>query len=316
MLLKSQILHLLLSFLVLSSCGGGNEKLAEADGLREKENYPQALALYSKLLDEDPAMKEALSGRGICRLFSQEAEGAMEDLTQAIQLSADPKYADRADYNDFRGIDYYYRGLLYSAMGNGNAAVQDLELAVKYQYNLEETYTQFGIALGSINQHIEAVDNLSKALEINPRYLSALSNRAYQLSILGDNRRSVADYNTVLEIDPSDASSWLNRGYTFLGLDEGEKALSDIEKALEIEPDNMGALTYRGIALQHLGRNEDALQAFSNGIDLFPQYQKLWYGRGVVKVSLGDISGACGDLEVAKSFGDIEGEELRLQYCK
>ncbi|MCB9232521.1 MAG: tetratricopeptide repeat protein [Bacteroidia bacterium] len=313
---KIQFLALTFLSILYAACGGGNQKLEQADGLRTQEKYAEALVIYQQLLDADPGLKEAYSGRGICQLYTDNAEGAMTDLNKAIELSGDAKYAQRKDYYEFRGIDFFFRGLLNAAIGDKNTAVSDFEMAVKYQYKPVESYLQLGIALGAIDQPIEAVDNFSKVLELDPKNLPALANRAFYLSVLGDNRRAIADFNTALEIDPTDKSTWVNRGYTWLGLNEAEKALADIEKSLELDPDYLAGLTYRGIALQHLNRNEEALQAFTAAIAKYPEYQKLWYGRGVAKISLGDIKGGCEDLAVAESYGDIEGEELRIQYCR
>ena len=52
-----------------------------------------------------------------------------------------------------------------------------------------------------------AIADFGKAIEINPRYANAFSNRSLAYRAKGDNEHAIADYNMAIEIDPKLATA-------------------------------------------------------------------------------------------------------------
>ena len=57
----------------------------------------------------------------------------------------------------------------------------------------------------------DAIEEYSKAIEINPEDASAYYNRGNKKSDLKDYRGAIKDYSKAIEIDPENASAYYNR---------------------------------------------------------------------------------------------------------
>lgn len=80
-----------------------------------------------------------------------------------------------------KGMDYHYRS-------QPEEAIEQFNLAIKYNENNHEAYFYRGCAKYNIFQREEAVNDYLKAIEINPEYLQAYFN-------LGLYYRSINDYD-------------------------------------------------------------------------------------------------------------------------
>ena len=58
-----------------------------------------------------------------------------------------------------------------------------------------------------------------------------------------------------------------------------------------------------------------ALKMFDKAIEIKPDYSDAYLGRGSVKFSLNDISGACNDWEIANKLGNTQATLLIEKYC-
>ena len=54
----------------------------------------------------------------------------------------------------------------------------------------------------SEERYDEAVEILSKAIDVEPRYVPAYVDRAVAYTALGDNEKAIADYETAIELEP------------------------------------------------------------------------------------------------------------------
>ncbi len=50
-------------------------------------NFPEAVAIYSQLIDKDSCFNYALENRAICKYFLKDIEGACLDFKKALQCS-------------------------------------------------------------------------------------------------------------------------------------------------------------------------------------------------------------------------------------
>ena len=80
-----------------------------------------------------------------------------------------------------KGMDYHYRS-------QSEEAIEQFNLAIKYDENNHEAYFYRGCAKYNIFQKDDAINDYLKAIEINPEYLQAYFN-------LGLHYRSINDYD-------------------------------------------------------------------------------------------------------------------------
>ena len=76
-----------------------------------------------------------------------------------------------------------------------------------------------------------AIDDYTKAIEINPKYDLAYSNRGVARVKLGDTQGAIADYNKAIEINPQDAAHYYKRGTAKELVGDLEGACADWEEA-------------------------------------------------------------------------------------
>lgn len=76
-------------------------------------------------------------------------------------------------------------------------------------------YNNRGLMHFHNNQIIEALCDLSLALEIDPCLDSAYNNRANCYAALGDLENAIADYDLALDLNPANLKAWINQGIAF-----------------------------------------------------------------------------------------------------
>lgn len=128
-------------------------------------------------------------------------------------------------------------------------AVADLREVVQREPNFADVHHLLGVCLALIGRPVEALESFDRALEINPRYVEALLNRAITLYELGryDDARlsfeaaSVADLEEGVGQFPSVLAARLAQGHAELAelyLQAGEtgEAVEQLRRAVELRP--------------------------------------------------------------------------------
>ena len=95
-------------------------------------------------------------------------------------------------------------------------------------------YNNRGLMHFRNNQVIEALCDLSLALEINPCLDSAYNNRANCYAAQGDLGEAIADYDLALDLNPGNLRAWINQGVAFRELELYELGLENFDIALVI----------------------------------------------------------------------------------
>jgi len=95
-------------------------------------------------------------------------------------------------------------------------------------------YNNRGLMHFHNNQIIEALCDLSLALEINPRLDSAYNNRANCYAAQGDLGEAIADYDLALDLNPANLRAWINQGIAFRELELYDLGLENFDITLLI----------------------------------------------------------------------------------
>ena len=73
-------------------------------------------------------------------------------------------------------------------------------------------YFNQGVEKYEAGNYQGAIDDWSKAIEINPQNADAHYNRGSAMNNLGNYQGAIADFTKAIELDPQDASIYQNRG--------------------------------------------------------------------------------------------------------
>ncbi|MBN2172917.1 MAG: tetratricopeptide repeat protein [Bacteroidales bacterium] len=87
-----------------------------------------------------------------------------------------------------------------------------------------------------------AVDDFSKAIELNPYYTMAYNNRGIIRGSVQDYKGALSDFSAAVDLEPNYADARYNRGNVYYYLGEPEKACTDWEKAEELGSKQAGKI--------------------------------------------------------------------------
>jgi tetratricopeptide (TPR) repeat protein len=118
--------------------------------------------------------------------------------------------------------------------GNYVVAIALLDQLIALRPDNAVHYNNRGLMHFRNNQIIEALCDLSLALEINPQLDSAYNNRANCYAAQGDLGEAIADYDLALDLNPANLRAWINQGIAFRELELFELSIENFDIALLI----------------------------------------------------------------------------------
>lgn len=188
------------------------------------QDYPAALADYTRAIELDPQYAEAYYNRGVTHAKLNDYAAARADYTNAIEL--DPQYAEA--YNN--------RGTTYANQEDYSAALADFTKATEIDSKNVNAWYNCGVTQARQNEYKQAIESYDRALAIDAQKAEVWSNRGVALAELGKHKQAIDSYDQALKIDPRDALTWYNRGTALIKQGETEQAIESFEKALAINP--------------------------------------------------------------------------------
>ncbi|MEM6611007.1 MAG: tetratricopeptide repeat protein [Cyanobacteria bacterium P01_C01_bin.72] len=115
------------------------------------------------------------------------------------------------------------------------AAIALLDRLIALRPNNAVNYNNRGLMHYRNHQIIEALCDLSLALEIDPYLDSAYNNRANCYAAQGELADAIAEYDLALDLNPRNLRAWINQGITFRELGLYQLGLENFEIALIID---------------------------------------------------------------------------------
>ena len=112
-----------------------------------------------------------------------------------------------------------------------------------------------------------------EAIEINPNFADAYSNRGVILQEMRRYDEALQSYDNAIKINPNHFFSHGNRGITLKDLNRYDEALNSFDRAIEINPNFVEAYNNKGNALKDLKRYEEALDNYKKVFNLKPEYE-------------------------------------------
>ena len=107
-----------------------------------------------------------------------------------------------------------------------------------------------------------------------------LTNRCAEWPDLKENDKAIEDCSKALQIDPSIPDAYSNRGHAFFAKGQYDRAIDDLNEAVKLSPDDAEILNNRGLAYNDSGRYDRAIEDFDHAIRLSPKLAPAFYNRG------------------------------------
>jgi Tfp pilus assembly protein PilF len=153
-------------------------------------------------------------------------------------------------------------------------------------------------------QYEEALAYYTLAIELDPTFAEALTNRGATYNELEQYDEALVDHNTAIELDPENLEAYNNRAITFCKLEQYENALLDYARAIELDPARAQTYINRAYAYEKLGRYNDALVDYTQSIKLGFDKADVFIRRGLLHAQSGNYSEAAEDFDQAILLGN------------
>ncbi|MBS0261749.1 MAG: tetratricopeptide repeat protein [Planctomycetes bacterium] len=259
----------------------------------------QALETYGRLL-ENPQWQQArvpraelLAGAG----RHSEAVGELDALL-AVRPTFVPALLAKADI---------------LRMTDQNAeALRLAKQAVELDPENPTAHLSCGLAQATMQEHVAAIDHLTKALTLAPTEPLPLLFRSEQWAMLGNHNSALADVDQFLTSRPGWVPALQVKAQVLLGLNRFEESAKVLDEIVAHEP-NERTLLLRGRALASAGKLETAHSDFTQVVGINPQHAQAWLHRAQVSFELHRMDDARDDVEKALAIEPalIEGLFLR-----
>lgn len=157
-------------------------------------NYSDAIKAFSTVLNMVKNDRLVFESRGLVFQDMRDHVRAADDFTSAIKLVPDV------------GENYYHRGESKLRMRQFNSAVEDFQAALDKGYNEACVYNARATAMRCLQRHDEALDDLGKAVSMEPDNVEFLFNRSQTLmdTEVGDPAGAEDDLTMALERTPGE----------------------------------------------------------------------------------------------------------------
>lgn len=254
-------------------------------GMMGARFYNEAIADFTKAIELTPTYAPAFFNRGQTRVAIEQVDGAISDFDAAIKIN--PSYAMAFDA----------RGNAFILKKDYNRARKDFDEALRLEPDYAAAYHDRGrIQPDKTN----ALRDLSRAIDIQPRAVDFRLSRALFTAMQGDNDLAIADLNDALRFAPDHADLYLIRGNGWIGLNDGGRAMQDFDKAIALDPQNsanVGAMAWslKGQLYYLRGNFDAAAQSYDKAVGLAPKEVQFHVSRGLTYAARGELERAIQD---------------------
>lgn len=158
---------------------------------------------------------------------------------------------------------------------------------------------------------------LKYAIEVRDHYpdqAGTWNNLGYYKGLLGKHEEAIQDLNRAIHIDPYSCFAYNNRGYSHLKLGYYENAYIDIEKSIKLDSKN--AMSYRNLGIYYMETNqlEKAEEAFQVCFQLDKDNEYLHYYWGLLYERLGKMEKAVVAMQASVEQGEKDGRDWLEAY--
>jgi Flp pilus assembly protein TadD len=223
-------------------------------------------------------------------------DSALEELNEALRIDPSSQTAR------------LHKGYVLERKGRHTEAAEQFRLLMDQHADWAEAYVGLGISLYGLGEVEGAVNQFSLALEIDPRNICAMLNKAVAYNNQGLFYLAEKVVRQLLAVDPGSAEGRLCLGAVLLERGTLAEAEAEFRQVTELQERNADGHYYLGETRWRSGRRGPALTAFRRATELNPRDPDGHYKVGILLLEKGDAPGAARSLTRALELdeGDLE----------
>jgi tetratricopeptide (TPR) repeat protein len=265
-----------------------------------------SIAGFTRVIELNPRFAMAYNDRALAYAYFGQPRKAIHDYSKAIGLG-DRQFTE--GYYSGRAFQKERLNLLAEAIEDYSSV---LSLSHDKTWRCHAYYSR-GNLRGLLGQTDKAIDDFTRALEIDPQFECALESRAKAFRDLGLHRKEIADLSTLLNFAPTHgyADLYLQRAYAYNNSDEYEKAIADCNRAIELYPNYPSAYIARAWTNEHMELYEEVVDDCTKALNLDPQSLEALSNRAFAYGRLGQYQRQIADLSRAIELNPKDAKNYR-----
>ena len=256
--------------------------------------YKQGLAIFNKLLEQQPKLVAAFLGRGTAQALQGNLAAAAKDFSAAID--ADKTCADawkrRGQTRAALGFDaeaikdltkaseispdhecFHQRGIVYHKMHDYRRGLADFRKALDMMPNNHVTWNFVGLCENSLGKTREAIIAYERATKLDPNFKEAWANLAQAYRDSGDRTNAELYFERAFTVDRNYTHGFHLRGLLYYGCGEIRLALNDFKRGWELDNTDRNCGLMRAVCLHSLGLLSQAVAAYTQILQQDPGHQ-------------------------------------------
>ena len=210
------------------------KKLNFALSCIQNNNYPEAIRIYEKILQENRDIFDANTNLGMLYAQQNNLEKAEKYLNKAIKIDLNNPYA----LNNLASV--------LIKLGRNDESIKCSQKAIKIKKNFSLAYNNLGLAQQNIKKIDDAKRSFSKAIETEKSNVLPYYNLAILYESLNDIKNSEIYYLKAIEINPKYFSAYNNIMNLYERTNEDSKLQLIIEKGEKEFSDNFSIKLFKG----------------------------------------------------------------------
>ena len=303
----------------------GDAAFNKQDFITALKNYNQAQELDQNSREVRVKIKKtneeiALAAQNANQLFKKLTEKAaleaknrqykeaIEDYNNAIKT----KPEESANYDaQIRDLTKKYRILteLQEKYNNGlyKEAVKEYNAAIEKDKTNSDFYLERGRCYEQMTESSKnigrALDDYSRAIDLDNSNLAAIRCRAELLTHTGEYYKALTDYKVYLTIDDEDMSIYERKSELHVLLNRPKDAIADLDEALVVNPKAAHIYIGKGLLQYNQSQPDSAIGNFTTSIRIDSTNPVAWYNRGRCEMQTNKVPAASADFGTARSKG-------------
>lgn len=289
-----------LGMTLLTGCGGENKKTYEqANTDLEQGNYDYALNEYQACISAGYKLSQSYRGSGIVKLRTGDYQGAIDDLTSALNDEKTGK-SDQKDILEYRAAAELKAELYDQAMADCQTLAED------YSLNANDYYLTGCVAL-AMDSYDEASSNFSEAYGSDSTYEMAI--QIYEAYLTQDMEADGTRYlEAALKTEAKTADDYCERGKVYYYMQDYDNARTELTTASE--KGSTEAALILGMVYMAQGDTANARSFYQQYIDADGEDPAKGYnGLALCDIADGDYDSALQN--ISQGLSDATSDEMR-----
>jgi tetratricopeptide (TPR) repeat protein len=277
-----------------------------ADTYRKLNRYSQSIIFYRKVLDYNPGSFEAHFGLGSTLRSLGKYDDALEEIKKALEVKITPD-------------GYRLLGELYFNKGIIDLAIKNFQESLMLDPASAEGHFFLGFALGEKGKIKEGLEEVRKAIAINPSLAQFEPNLPIQLKDHKGHLEFLKEQLGIPKVSVNEFQARFNLGMTFLNkglFDEARREFEDCLKVNNRNPELLGALGELNLLT---GRVDEARKYLEPSLELDYASPRLANDLGIAYLLKNDFGRATNwfkkALGLQKDFSAAINNLAVTQHC-